>query len=160
MLSFKMTAVGFIIKYIVCKHSFSFHLTVTSLTNLCSVHRNPPRFQTLTPMRKHGPTTCLAWTPAGVQTPQLLPCSHGRKAAIVWPTPAQKVSQCPAKYSAHFRIQHHPLFCHDGRLNEMWMHCTQQVYMSISNLKLMTWRLSKSADRLDRTKGSVSLCLR
>lgn len=60
---------------------------------MCSFHRNPPRFQTSTPMRKHGPTTCLAWTTAGVRTPQLLPCSHGRKAAIVRPTPAQKVSQ-------------------------------------------------------------------
>ena len=60
---------------------------------LCSVDRNPPRFQTSTPMRKHGPTTCLAWTPAGVLTLQLLPCSHGRTAAIVRPTPAQKVSQ-------------------------------------------------------------------
>lgn len=64
-----------------------------SYQSLCSVRRNPPRFQTSTPMRKHGPTTCLAWTPAGVLTPQLLPCSHGRKAAIVRPTPAQKVSQ-------------------------------------------------------------------
>lgn len=67
--------------------------TQLTLTSLCSVHRNPPRFQTSTPMRKHGPTTCLAWTPAGVLTPQLLPCSHGRKAAIVRPTLAQKVSR-------------------------------------------------------------------
>lgn len=67
------------------------HIDIFDQT-LCSVHRNPPRFQTSTPMRKHGPTTCLAWTPAGVLTPQLLPCSHGRKAAIVRPIPAQKVS--------------------------------------------------------------------
>lgn len=68
--------------------------TLASLTPdhaLC-FHRNPPRFQTSTPMRKHGPTTCLAWTPAGPLTPQLLPCSHGRTAAIVPTTPAQKVS--------------------------------------------------------------------
>lgn len=79
--------------------------TQLTLTSLCSVHRNPPRFQTSTPMRKHGPTTCLAWTPAGVLTPQLLPCSHGRKAAIVRPTLAQKVSRWFFKffyYAEHF----------------------------------------------------------
>ena len=60
---------------------------------VCSVCRNPPRFQTSTPMRKHGPTTCLAWTPAGAPTPRPLPCRHGRRrrAARVQPTPDQKV---------------------------------------------------------------------
>lgn len=65
----------------------------TSRNNLlCSVDRNPPRFQTSTPMRKHGPTTCLAWTPVEVLRPRLRPCIHGRKAAIIWLTLAQKVS--------------------------------------------------------------------
>lgn len=61
-------------------------------------------------MRKHGPITCLDWTPAGAPSTLLLPCSHGRKAVIIWRTPAKKVSVPVLEHVAVASDEFHQVF--------------------------------------------------